>query len=83
MIKVWGAALCSTAAVKNPVYVSVGHALSLDTCVRIVQACSQYRVPEPIRLADLQSREVVRQWESTNRVDISLDRYRAYRLLQT
>uniref|UniRef100_H3G786 Endonuclease V n=1 Tax=Phytophthora ramorum TaxID=164328 RepID=H3G786_PHYRM len=58
---VWGAALCGTAGVKNPVYVSVGHMLSLDTSVAIAQACSKFRVPEPIRQADLRSREVIRQ----------------------
>ncbi|KAE9238767.1 hypothetical protein PF004_g8228 [Phytophthora fragariae] len=76
--KVWGAALCGTAGVKNPVYVSVGHMLSLDSSVAIAQACSQYRVPEPIRQADLRSREVIRQWESAGAVDTTLDLYHAY-----
>ncbi|GMF33722.1 unnamed protein product [Phytophthora fragariaefolia] len=76
--KVWGAALCGTAGVKNPVYVSVGHMLSLDSSVAIAQACSQYRVPEPIRQADLRSREVIRQWESAGAVDTTLDLHHAY-----
>ncbi|KAG3107705.1 hypothetical protein PI124_g12961 [Phytophthora idaei] len=76
--KVWGAALCGTAGVKNPVYVSVGHMLSLDTSIAIAQACSQYRVPEPIRQADLRSREVIRKWESAGTVDTTLDMYHAY-----
>ena len=33
----------------NPVYVSVGHMISLDTAVRLVVACSRYRLPEPVR----------------------------------
>ncbi|KAG7379083.1 hypothetical protein PHYPSEUDO_009091 [Phytophthora pseudosyringae] len=76
--KVWGAALCGTAGVKNPVYVSVGHMLSLDKSVAIAQACSQYRVPEPIRQADLRSRQVIRQWESAGAVDTTLDLHHAY-----
>ncbi|KAG6591161.1 Chaperone DnaJ [Phytophthora cinnamomi] len=76
--KVWGAALCGTAGVKNPVYVSVGHMLSLDSSVAIAQACSQFRVPEPIRQADLRSRDVIRQWERAGAVDTTLDLYHAY-----
>ncbi|KAF4045832.1 Endonuclease V [Phytophthora infestans] len=73
-----GAALCGTTGVKNPVYVSVGHMLSLDASVAIAQACSQYRVPEPIRQADLRSREVIRKWENAGAVDTTLDMYHAY-----
>lgn len=73
--KVWGAALCGTAGVKNPVYVSVGHKVSLDASVAIAQACSLYRVPEPIRQADLRSRQVIRQWEAAGAVDTTLDLY--------
>jgi deoxyribonuclease V len=47
-----GAALRSRAGVK-PVYVSIGHRVSLATAVRLVMACSpRYRIPEPIRAAD-------------------------------
>lgn len=35
----------------NPVYVSVGHKISLDTAVKLAVACSRKRVPEPIRQA--------------------------------
>ncbi len=42
---------------KNPIFVSVGHRVSFDTALQIVKACSIYRVPEPIRLADKLSRE--------------------------
>ncbi|CAH0494128.1 unnamed protein product [Peronospora farinosa] len=78
--KVWGAALCGTAGVKNPVYVSVGNMLSLDTSLAIAQACSQYRIPEPIRQADLRSREVVRQWESAGAVNTTLDLFHVHPL---
>ncbi|HWI59434.1 MAG TPA: deoxyribonuclease V [Bacillota bacterium] len=37
----------------NPVYVSVGHQIDLSTAVAIVLRCAtQYRLPEPTRLAD-------------------------------
>ena len=37
----------------KPVYVSVGHRLSLDAAVEITLACAaRYRLPEPTRLAD-------------------------------
>lgn len=46
---------------KNPVYVSVGHRISLETAVGLVKRCFlSARVPEPVRLADLLSREQVR-----------------------
>jgi deoxyinosine 3'endonuclease (endonuclease V) len=46
----------------NPVFVSVGHRVSLRTAVAVVAAVSPLRVPEPLRAADLGSREVVRRW---------------------
>ena len=36
----------------RPLYVSVGHRISLAAAVRWVLACCAYRVPEPIRLAE-------------------------------
>lgn len=47
-----GTALRTRDGVK-PVYVSVGHRLSLDAAVAITLACAlRYRLPEPTRLAD-------------------------------
>jgi len=38
----------------KPVYVSVGHRLSLPAAVRItLDCCDRYRIPEPTRLADI------------------------------
>lgn len=76
--KVWGAALCGTAGVRNPVFVSIGHQLSLNTSLAIAQACCGYRIPEPIRQADLRSREVIRGWEQRKHVDTTLDSYRQF-----
>ncbi len=35
----------------KPIYVSVGHMVSLETAVAIVKHCSRSRIPEPLRLA--------------------------------
>ena len=35
----------------NPVYVSVGHKISLNTAVKLALACAIKRIPEPIRQA--------------------------------
>ncbi|XP_008278028.1 endonuclease V isoform X1 [Stegastes partitus] len=59
--KVLGKALRSSDKSVKPVYVSVGHKISLDTAVRLTHACCRYRVPEPIRQADCRSREYLRQ----------------------
>jgi deoxyinosine 3'endonuclease (endonuclease V) len=42
----------------NQLYVSIGHRISLETATQLVLKVSQYRIPEPIRQADLRSREV-------------------------
>ena len=44
----------------NPVFVSVGHRIGLETAAEAVIKCSKYRVPEPIRQADIRSRERLR-----------------------
>ena len=38
-------------------YVSIGNMVSLDTAARIVSEVSRYKIPEPIRLADILSRK--------------------------
>jgi len=36
----------------NPIFVSVGHRVSLPTAIKMTQACiTKYKLPEPIRLA--------------------------------
>ncbi|XP_029361544.1 endonuclease V isoform X1 [Echeneis naucrates] len=47
--KMLGKALRSSDSSSKPVYVSVGHKISLDTAVRLTHSCCRYRVPEPIR----------------------------------
>ncbi|GFR44140.1 hypothetical protein Agub_g5306, partial [Astrephomene gubernaculifera] len=58
--RVWGTALCPGLS-KKPLYVSVGHRLSLKTAVELVRRCCLHRVPEPVRQADLRSRQWLRQ----------------------
>jgi len=48
---------------KRPVYVSVGHKISLDTAVEIVRRTFRYVIPEPIRLADHTSRAAIKARE--------------------
>ncbi|KAM9317007.1 endonuclease V [Gastrophryne carolinensis] len=52
-----GAALKSCTKSSKPIYVSVGHKISLEAAVRLVHSCCKYRVPEPTRQADIRSRE--------------------------
>ncbi|KAK7144580.1 hypothetical protein R3I94_010869 [Phoxinus phoxinus] len=58
--KVLGKALRSSQSSTKPVYVSVGHRITLDTAVKLTHTCCLYRVPEPIRQADIRSREYLR-----------------------
>ncbi|CAI8010605.1 Endonuclease V [Geodia barretti] len=64
---IWGAAVRTSAEATNPVYVSVGHKISLDTAVGLVLACSLKRVPEPVRQADLLSRKYLRKEKRTHK----------------
>jgi len=57
----WGRALCPSPGSKKPIFVSVGHMISIETSVRLVRACSRFRIPEPVRQADLLSRSYIRE----------------------
>ena len=60
--KVWGAALRATDDSKNPLIISIGHRVSLETALEVTQACiTNFRIPEPIRQADKRSRAIVKQ----------------------
>ncbi|XP_022731300.1 endonuclease V isoform X6 [Durio zibethinus] len=58
---IWGAAMRSTQGSLKPVFVSIGHRVSLDTAIKIVNMTCKFRVPEPIRQADIRSREHLRK----------------------
>ncbi|TPX45018.1 hypothetical protein SeMB42_g04141 [Synchytrium endobioticum] len=57
---VYGAGVRTGNDAVNPVFVSPGHRISLETAIDLTLACCQYRVPEPIRMADHLSRKAVR-----------------------
>ncbi|TRY76893.1 hypothetical protein TCAL_09581 [Tigriopus californicus] len=66
--RILGLALKTTAQSSKPVFVSVGHRVTLNTAKRVVLAVSTYRVPEPIRHADMISREFIRQRVNAEKV---------------
>ena len=61
---VWGALLRTTEPAEGackPIMVSVGHGLSLESALAVVRRLTRHRVPEPVRQADLRSREWLRE----------------------
>ncbi len=49
-----GAALISREEARRPIYVSIGHKVSLERAIEIVEHCTQSgRLPEPIRIAHM------------------------------
>lgn len=70
----WGAALVGhgggmasrkkkATGTKNPIFISVGHKLSLHEAVLICAELSFARIPEPVRKADLYGRELIRNFK--------------------
>lgn len=55
-----GCAVRRNLQARQPVYVSVGHRVSLATACDIVHGCCLHRIPEPIRQADILARAAVR-----------------------
>ena len=53
----------------KPVFVSVGHLISLPSAVALVLQCSVHRVPEPIRQADILTRVLVKQLNTQQSVE--------------
>ncbi|XP_077022288.1 endonuclease V isoform X2 [Tamandua tetradactyla] len=56
-----GMALRSHDRSHKPLYVSVGHRTSLEAAVRLTRSCCRFRIPEPVRQADIRSREYIRK----------------------
>lgn len=56
----WGVGLSMSDGGKRPLYISQGHLISLETAIELVKECCRHRIPEPIRQADLGSREYLR-----------------------
>lgn len=57
--QVVGCAVRQNLQIKQPVYVSVGHKINLSTACSIVQLCCKFRIPEPIRQADIIARRMM------------------------
>ena len=55
-----GCAVKRNVQARQPVYVSIGHKVSLKTACDIVLKCCLYRIPEPVRQADMLARELAR-----------------------
>lgn len=55
-----GCAFKATDDVINPIYISPGHKIDLETSIEVVKRCCKYRVPEPTRIADILSRKYIR-----------------------
>ncbi|XP_063654193.1 endonuclease V isoform X13 [Pan troglodytes] len=58
---VLGMALRSHDRSTRPLYISVGHRMSLEAAVRLTCCCCRFRIPEPVRQADISSREHIRK----------------------
>ncbi|XP_015576478.1 endonuclease V isoform X1 [Ricinus communis] len=61
----WGAAMRATRGSYDPIYISIGHRISLDTAINLAKMTRKYHLPEPVRQADLRSREYIRNHKST------------------
>ncbi|WP_307872657.1 endonuclease V [Paractinoplanes ovalisporus] len=49
----------------KPVFVSAGHRIGLADCAALtVRLSGRYRIPEPTRQADIESRRALREWRS-------------------
>ena len=59
---VLGAAVVTTSTkdTKKPLYISIGHRFSLEIAIKVVKGTCKYKIPEPIRQADLISRGIVK-----------------------
>jgi endonuclease V len=58
-----GAAYRNSIQNRKPIYISIGHLVSLETAIQVTEVCCTYRIPEPIRQADFISRECIRRNE--------------------
>jgi deoxyribonuclease V len=54
----------------NPIYISIGHMVSLDTAIKIVKHCSKGRIPEPLLHAHNLATKQRNQLASESKVNI-------------
>ncbi|ESL06283.1 endonuclease V [Trypanosoma rangeli SC58] len=57
----WGYAATPNPSVRNPIFVSPGHLVGYAEAAALVLSMCKHRVPEPIRVADLSSRDYIRR----------------------
>ncbi|CAJ1934452.1 unnamed protein product [Cylindrotheca closterium] len=50
----------------KPIFVSIGHRVSLTKAIQITASLCQHRIPEPVRIADLYGRELMRSSDKSN-----------------
>ena len=62
--KIWGYALRSTDYYDYPLIVSIGHKVSNETALEVTKICCKYKEPEPIRLADLITRRLIKAYQN-------------------
>ena len=60
----WGYAFKSNDDVTNPMIISLGHKISNETSLKIVQKTIVHRVPQPIRFSDKISRRLIVEYEN-------------------
>jgi endonuclease V len=53
---IYGVAVKSSNNSKNPIYISIGHKISLKTAIEIILKTCKYKIPEPIRNSDIKSK---------------------------
>lgn len=59
--RLWGYAATPNRRVKNPIFISPGNRVGYAEAAALAVSMCKYRVPEPIRAADLHSREFIRR----------------------
>ena len=60
----WGYALRSTEYYDDPMIISIGHKVSNQTALEVAKMCCYYKEPEPIRLADLITRKLIKAYQN-------------------
>ncbi|KAG9140969.1 hypothetical protein Leryth_026877 [Lithospermum erythrorhizon] len=56
-----GAAMRPTEGSLKPIFISIGHCIALTTAIEVVKLTCRFRVPEPIRQADIRSKDYLRE----------------------
>ncbi|KAK6137163.1 hypothetical protein DH2020_029088 [Rehmannia glutinosa] len=59
----FGVAMRSMEDSMKPIFISVGHRISLASAIKIVKLCCKFRVPEPTRQADIRSKDYLRKFD--------------------